>query len=73
MKHQHLLAFQMCSATIRAEVEALVRQMVGALYAIPSEAGIREDRACLSQVPPLTPAPFVRPGKRASGNMIGRR
>lgn len=65
MKHQHLLAFPLCSATIRAEVEALVRQMVGALYAIPSEAGIREDRACLTQVPPLTPATLARPGKRS--------
>jgi hypothetical protein len=64
MKHQHLLAFPLCSATIRAEVETLVRQMVGALYATPSEAGIREDRACLTQVPPLTPATLVRPGKR---------
>lgn len=73
MKHQHLLAFPLCSATLRAEIGALVRQSGGALYVTPSEAGIREDRACLSQVPPLTPAPFACPGKRASGNMIGRR
>jgi hypothetical protein len=73
MKHQHLLAFPLCSAILKAEIGALVRQSGGALYVPPSEAGIREDRACLSQVPPLTPAPFVRPGKRASGNMIGRR
>ncbi len=73
MKHQHLLAFPLCSATLRAEVEALVRQVVGALYATPSEAGIREDRACLSQVPTSDTRHPRAPWKALVGNMIGRR
>lgn len=63
--HHHLLLFPLCFATLRAEIGALVRLSVGALYATPSEAGIREDRACLTQVPPLTPATLARRGKRS--------
>jgi hypothetical protein len=55
--HNLLLALPLRSAILGAQIGALARQAVGALYATPSEAGIREDRACLSQVPPLTPAP----------------
>jgi len=73
MKHQHLLAFPLCSATLRAEVEALVRQTVGRLYASTSEAGIREDRACLSQVPTSDTRHPRAPWKALVGNMIGRR
>lgn len=56
-QHNPLLALPLRSAVLGAQIEALARQAVGALYATPSEAGIREDRARLSQVPPLTPAP----------------
>lgn len=63
-QHNPLLALPLRSAILGAQIGALVRQTVGALYASTSEAGIREDRACLTQVPPLTPATLVRPGKR---------
>jgi len=71
--HQHLLLFPLRFATLSAEIGALVRLSVGALYATPSEAGIREDRACLSQVPTSDTRHPRAPWKALVGNMIGRR
>lgn len=73
IQHHHLLLFPICFATLRAEIGALVRLSVGALYATPSEAGIREDRACLSQVPTSDTRHPRAPWKALVGNMIGRR
>lgn len=71
--HNGLLLFPLRFAILGAELGALVRLSVGALYATPSEAGIREDRACLSQVPTSDTRHPRAPWKALVGNMIGRR
>jgi len=65
--HQHLLLFPLRFATLSAEIGALVRLSVGALYASCRRAGVSNAPRPPLRVPTSDTSPSMRRGKRVAG------